>query len=123
MALAETPRTENRAKRIRFGRKSTTMSTNSCELSFEVPTLSEAAFARSRGGTNPTCRRRSFSERDRQANGCYTAIGQCGEKLEEIGYPDRRDIQVIGGVLAANAIAAEAGPRLSCAQTMTAKTL
>ncbi len=41
-----------------------------------------------------------------------TALAIRGEEVEEFGYPDRRDIQVIGGVLATNAIAAEAGPQL-----------
>ncbi len=42
-----------------------------------------------------------------------TALADRGEEVEEIGYPDRRDIQVIGGVLAANVIAAEVGVDLS----------
>lgn len=38
-----------------------------------------------------------------------TALANRGEEVEEIGYPDRRDIQVIGGILATDAIAAESG--------------
>lgn len=38
-----------------------------------------------------------------------TALVNRGVEVEKIGYPDRRDIQVIGGVLAANAIAVESG--------------
>ena len=38
-----------------------------------------------------------------------TALASRGEEVEEISYPNRRDIQVIGGVLAAHAIAAEYG--------------
>jgi len=33
------------------------------------------------------------------------ALASRGEEVEKIGYPNRRDIQVIGGVLAASAIA------------------
>ena len=38
-----------------------------------------------------------------------TALASRGEEVEQIGYPHRRDIQVIGGVLAAHAIATEYG--------------
>ncbi len=34
-----------------------------------------------------------------------TALASRGEEVEALGYPNRRDIQVIGGVLAAHAIA------------------
>ena len=37
------------------------------------------------------------------------ALAARGEAIEELDYPSRRDIQVIGGVLAAYAIAAEYG--------------
>lgn len=37
------------------------------------------------------------------------ALAARGEAIEELGYPSRRDIQVIGGVLAARTIAAEYG--------------
>lgn len=48
-----------------------------------------------------------------------TALANRGEEVEEISYPNRRDIQVIGGILAANAIAAEAGLRLLSARAIT----
>jgi hypothetical protein len=53
------------------------------------------------------------------------ALANRGIEIEDIGYPSRRDIQVIGGVLAANAIVAESGwtSRSSARRAMTTKTL
>lgn len=52
-----------------------------------------------------------------------TALAKRGEEVEGMGYPNRRDIQVIGGILAANTTVAEAGPQLLSTRTMTTKTL